>query len=169
MENYKFTNEEKDFALDVFNDSIKFGMSLVEQPEYVKIRDNGSIPQKKANELVTLLCDKGILPFFYSEEELEVHPHGRIITAFYNTLREWYKVSDGDCSYACGFGDSTLFEIRSNFGISRDEVILFERDTSFWSNNNQGLVIHNLPFLGKNSIRYNIKKHVSIFIMGMKN
>lgn len=147
MENYKFTNEEKKYALDVFNHSISSGMSFL--PEYAKIYAEVSIPQKKANELnelVTLLCDKGILPFFYSEEELEAHPHGRIITAFYNTLREWYKVSDGDCSYACGFGDSTLFEIRSNFGISRDEVILFKRDTSFWSNNNQGLVITDKGF-----------------------
>ena len=33
---------------------------------------------------------------------------------------------------------------RANFGIGLDEEILFTRDTSFWSNNNQGLVMTNL-------------------------
>lgn len=71
-----------------------------------------------------------------------------IPTLFYETLNKWYRGSNYDKDCICGreLDDYEKAGIRINFGISRDEEILFKRDTSFWSNNNQGLVITDKGF-----------------------
>ena len=48
--------------------------------------------------------------------------------------------NDNDC-LILNISESDKSAIRSNFGLGLDEQILWVRDTSFWSNKNQGLVI----------------------------
>ncbi len=66
---------------------------------------------------------------------------------FKKYLSNWFGETEdfgGDCStYLQHKKMNNVFlpSFRDNFGISLDEVILFTRDTSFWSNSNQGLVI----------------------------
>ncbi len=66
---------------------------------------------------------------------------------FKKNLSNWFGETvdfGGDCSTYLQHEKMNcvlLPSFRNNFGISLDEVILFTRDTSFWSNSNQGLVI----------------------------
>lgn len=48
--------------------------------------------------------------------------------------------NDNDC-LILNISESDKSAIRSNFGLGLDELILWVRDTSFWSSKNQGLVI----------------------------
>ena len=65
----------------------------------------------------------------------------RIVTNFYDSMEKWYLPNGSDCISGKDLDDSTKAELRRNFKIGLDETILFKRDTSFWSSNDQGLVI----------------------------
>jgi hypothetical protein len=64
-----------------------------------------------------------------------------IVTDFYNSMWIWYSANGLDCISGKDLDDSTRAILRKNFEIGLEETILFKRDTSFWSSNNQGLVI----------------------------
>lgn len=64
-----------------------------------------------------------------------------IVTDFYDSMWKWYSANGLDCISGKDLDDSTKAILRNNFEIGLDETILFKRDTSFWSSNNQGLVI----------------------------
>lgn len=51
--------------------------------------------------------------------------------------------NNDDCLVSPWITDEKLYAIRNNFNIDRGETILLCRDTSFWSNADQGLVITN--------------------------
>lgn len=104
------------------------------------------VPHSTASHIANIVANEGLIPIFYTDEELAELPNNHIVEAFYQKLGRWFKPSDGDCTYAINFGEGLRSTIRSNYGIDLDETILFERDTSFWSNNNQGLVITDWGF-----------------------
>lgn len=81
------------------------------------------------------------LRVFYSEEELDRLKNKKIITKFLETVKNWFLANGDDCSIPLRSSDSHMASIREGFRIGLDEEILFMRDTSFWSNCNQGLVI----------------------------
>ncbi len=60
---------------------------------------------------------------------------------FNKSLNRWYSNSDSDCIIGTELDEASKALLRTNFGIGLNETILFKRDTSFWSINNQGLVI----------------------------
>lgn len=97
-------------------------------------------------DLCKFLGENGLLAFYFTEEELTSHPKSGILKLFYDTLPSWFIFKDSDCIYGLGFGETIKATLRSNYGIGLDETILFERDTSFWSNDNQGLVITDEAF-----------------------
>lgn len=70
-------------------------------------------------------------------------PEGKLFLEFYHRLPDWYLRNSSDCTICLNLGDQEISNIKNGYGISRDEVLLFKRDTSFWSTNNQGLVITN--------------------------
>lgn len=61
---------------------------------------------------------------------------------FYLEASDWFGFDNGyDCRVGKNLSDDTMSNLRNTYGISLDEEIVFERDTSFWLNNNQGVVI----------------------------
>lgn len=100
----------------------------------------------EALEIINVLSNDDLTSIFYTSDEFTELPNNHIIKEFYRTLDSWYISSDGDCTCAINYNEGTLSMLRSNYGIDLDETILFERDTSFWSNSNQGLVITDWGF-----------------------
>lgn len=81
------------------------------------------------------------------EEQKEQETYSSVISYFKAKLSNWYGATEivgHDCNTYVQLNKNYNLElppIRSNFGISLDDEILFTRDTSFWSESNQGLVI----------------------------
>lgn len=49
--------------------------------------------------------------------------------------------NDNDLFVYPSIPDSVIHELRSNFQLHIDEVVLYVRDTSFWNDRNQGVVV----------------------------
>lgn len=81
--------------------------------------------------------------FSVDVSQLASTPDGKLILEFYRRLPDWYLSNSSDCTICLGLDDQNISNIKNGYGVSRDEVLLFKRDTSFWSSNNQGLVITN--------------------------
>ena len=64
-----------------------------------------------------------------------------VIDVFTRNLSAWFgEINETDCFYR-SFQDEKRNTTRNNFNIPYDEDIIFLRDTSFWNDANQGLVI----------------------------
>ena len=64
-----------------------------------------------------------------------------VYSVFKNQISNWFgELNDGDCFYR-NIPEGVKNDVRQSFGIGFDEEIIFVRDTSFWNNRNQGLVI----------------------------
>lgn len=70
-----------------------------------------------------------------------------VVGYFKSNLSNWFgeieQVGADCCTYVQHEKNNNVYlpSFRNYFGIPLDEIILFTRDTSFWSNNDQGLVI----------------------------
>lgn len=104
------------------------------------------VTKAEALDIINVLSNEDLTSIFYTSDEFADLPNNHIIKEFYRTLDSWYIPSGGDCTCAINYSEGTLSMLRSNYGIDLDETILFERDTSFWSNSNQGLVITDWGF-----------------------
>lgn len=69
-------------------------------------------------------------------------PDIKNVFALYTSFDWFGERNDIDCCF-WQISDSIKNDVRQNFGISFNEDIIFVRDTSFWNNRNQGLVITN--------------------------
>lgn len=69
----------------------------------------------------------------------------KLIDKFCHDAISWYENNGDDCIRIndSNTSDQLRSTIRSNYGIPLDDILLFKRDTSFWSSNDQGLVITN--------------------------
>ena len=76
--------------------------------------------------------------------QLTTSPNGKLILEFFRRLPDWYHPNGSDCRHCFDLGDEAIASIKNGYGVSRDEFLLFKRDTSFWSSNNQGLVMTDL-------------------------
>lgn len=76
--------------------------------------------------------------------QLTTSPNGKLILEFFRRLPDWYHSNGSDCTECFYLGDEAIASVKSGYGVSRDEFLLFKRDTSFWSNDNQGLVMTDL-------------------------
>ena len=64
-----------------------------------------------------------------------------VTTTFVANSTNWFgQANDSDCCYR-KISDSIKSSVRQYFGIDVNEDIIFFRDTSFWNDRNQGLVI----------------------------
>lgn len=74
-------------------------------------------------------------------EEIENH-QSSFHNIFYYNAADWFGYDNGyDCRVGKNITDAGLATLRANYEIGLDEEIVFERDTSFWINHNQGIVI----------------------------
>lgn len=64
-----------------------------------------------------------------------------IIAIFQNGVTSLLRHSNNNDCLILNISDSDKSLVRNNFGLALDEQILWVRDTSFWGNKNQGLVI----------------------------
>ena len=64
-----------------------------------------------------------------------------IIAIFQNGVTSLLSHSNNNDCLILNISDSDKSLVRNNFGLALDEQILWVRDTSFWGNKNQGLVI----------------------------
>lgn len=63
------------------------------------------------------------------------------LLSIFNQQKNWFGYANQyDCIFGNDLKDEGRREIRNNFGVPNDEMILFCRDTSFWDNRNQGSV-----------------------------
>jgi len=89
----------------------------------------------------------GILSNIYhvDVESLKSTPKGQLVLEFYYRLPEWFVYDLSNCEVCYGLKDDNKKAIKDNFNISRDDFLLFQRDTSFFAKN-QGLVITDNAF-----------------------
>ena len=64
-----------------------------------------------------------------------------IIAIFQNGVTSLLRHSNNNDCLILNISDSDKSLVRNNFGLALDEQILWVRDTSFWGNKNQGLVV----------------------------
>lgn len=63
------------------------------------------------------------------------------LLSIFNQQRNWFGYANQyDCIFGDDLKDDGRREIRNNFGVPNEEIILFCRDTSFWNNKDQGCV-----------------------------
>lgn len=91
--------------------------------------------------------------------QLTSSPNGKLILEFFRRLPDWYRPNGKDCTHCFDLGDEDVASVKDGYGVSRDEFLLFKRDTSFWSSNNQGLVmtdqgIHVVPDNDNDSLSF---------------
>ena len=144
-----FSDNERRFALIYFDNKCEnenYAVSDYFNSFKEEQKEKPIVSLQEAISVEKTLLQNDLTSIFYTDEEFAELPNNHIVKAFYKTLSSWYVPSDGDCTFGIGFGEGTRSKIRSNFGIDLDETILFERDTSFWSNDNQGLVITDCGF-----------------------
>lgn len=110
-------------------------ISKVFKSQDVQGEDLASFIKEKGYELILENV------YGYDLDILKESPQGRLQIEFYRNLPKWYLHNGDDCVICYGFDDHYKLMIKNGFGISRDETLLFERDTSKWSTNDQGLVI----------------------------
>lgn len=96
------------------------------------------VTEEQFKKIAADVRQNGLFSIYYEDEDI---PHRDVVKMFYDTLHTWFVPSDKDCTFCIDSGEETLGRLRSNFKIPLEEIILFQRDTSFWSDNNQGLVI----------------------------
>ena len=106
------------------------------------------VDKNTARNLANILKNNNfnLTSIFYPNGELANIPNGQLIDKFYETVKDWYCDNGRDCVIGINLGDESKNCVRNGFNIPIDETILFVRDTSFWSNRNQGLVITDKGF-----------------------
>lgn len=104
---------------------------------------NPGFTAKDVSSYVKRVGYEGLLHDIYgfNVEALKSTPEGKLVIEFYRRLPEWFIPNGGDCCHCYGYGDQVKSQVKNGYGVSRGETLLFQRDTSFWSSNNQGLVI----------------------------
>lgn len=103
-------------------------------------------PSLGTEELSSYLKEKGYEAILrnvynYDVDALKQSPQGNVLLEFYHSIPKWYIHNGDDCVICFGFSDLVKSKVKNGFDISRDETLLFKRDTSTWSNNNEGIVI----------------------------
>ena len=129
---YKFQRIISDrFGLDVSVDEIKSHCTVSALMDALAV---GNVAAADTTDIVKYFKNKGVFASLHNNDDCLVSP--------------WIS-------------EEKLYTIRTNFNIDRGETILLCRDTSFWSNADQGLVITNeglyyLPDNNNKSERYYI-------------
>lgn len=100
-----------------------------------KVRKGLDITLKRSKEIIEAVQNHVRIT------ESESANDGNMLSIFKRGVMSLLRHHNNNDCLILNISDSDKSAIRNNFGLGLDEQILWVRDTSFWSNKNQGLVI----------------------------
>lgn len=111
------------------------GIPSEEWDRLSKIRKGLDITLKRSKEIIEAVQNHVRIT------ESESANDGNMLSIFKRGVMSLLRHHNNNDCLILNISDSDKSAIRNNFGLGLDEQILWVRDTSFWSNKNQGLVI----------------------------
>lgn len=175
----ELTSLEKTYY-DEFSKSFgKYGNGIPseEWDRLSKVRKGLDIPLKRSKEIIEAVQNHVRIT------ESESANDGNMLSIFKRGVMSLLRHHNNNDCLILNISDSDKGNVRNNFGLELDEQILWARDTSFWSNKNQGLVITDkqivyIPDNDKPDDRLNIEfndiqhveyREMSLFVWNYQN
>lgn len=175
----ELTSLEKTYY-DEFSKSFgKYGNGIPseEWDRLSKVRKGLDIPLKRSKEIIEAVQNHVRIT------ESESANDGNMLSIFKRGVMSLLRHHNNNDCLILNISDSDKGNVRNNFGLELDEQILWVRDTSFWSNKNQGLVITDkqivyIPDNDKPDDRLNIEfndiqhveyREMSLFVWNYQN
>lgn len=175
----ELTSLEKTYY-DEFSKSFgKYGNGIPseEWDRLSKVRKGLDITLKRSKEIIEAVQNHVCIT------ESESANDGNMLSIFKRGVMSLLRHHNNNDCLILNISDSDKGNIRNNFGLELDEQILWVRDTSFWSNKNQGLVITDkqivyIPDNDKPDDRLNIEfndiqhveyREMSLFVWNYQN
>lgn len=179
----KLTSLEKTYFDEFSKSFAKYGneIPLKEWDHLSKVRKSLDISLKRSKEIIDAVQNHTVIG---EEVSNEVSKKGENITVvFRKGVMPLLRHSNNNDCLILSISESDKGSVRNNFGLGLDEQILWVRDTSFWSNKNQGLVITDkqivyIPDNDKPDDRLNIEfndiqhveyREMSLFVWNYQN
>ena len=175
----ELTSLEKTYY-DEFSKSFgKYGNGIPseEWDRLSKVRKGLDITLKRSKEIIEAVQNHVRIT------ESESANDGNMLSIFKRGVMSLLRHHNNNDCLILNISDSDKGNVRNNFGLELDEQILWVRDTSFWSNKNQGLVITDkqivyIPDNDKPDDRLNIEfndiqhveyREMSLFVWNYQN
>ena len=175
----ELTSLEKTYY-DEFSKSFgKYGNGIPseEWDRLSKVRKGLDITLKRSKEIIEAVQNHVRIT------ESESANDGNMLSIFKRGVMSLLRHHNNNDCLILNISDSDKGNVRNNFGLELDEQILWVRDTSFWSNKNQGLVITDkqivyIPDNDKPNDRLNIEfndiqhveyREMSLFVWNYQN
>lgn len=183
----KLTSLEKTYFDEFSKSFAKYGneIPLKEWDHLSKVRKSLDISLKRSKEIIDAVQNHTVIGEEVSNEvSNEVSKKGENITVIFRKgVMPLLRHSNNNDCLILSISESDKGSVRNNFGLGLDEQILWVRDTSFWSNKNQGLVITDkqivyIPDNDKPNDRLNIEfndiqhveyREMSLFVWNYQN
>lgn len=183
----KLTSLEKTYFDEFSKSFAKYGneIPLKEWDHLSKVRKSLDISLKRSKEIIDAVQNHTVIGEEVSNEvSNEVSKKGENITVIFRKgVTPLLRHSNNNDCLILSISESDKGSVRNNFGLGLDEQILWVRDTSFWSNKNQGLVITDkqivyIPDNDKPNDRLNIEfndiqhveyREMSLFVWNYQN
>lgn len=179
----KLTSLEKTYFDEFSKSFAKYGneIPLKEWDHLSKVRKSLDISLKRSKEIIDAVQNHTVIG---EEVSNEVSKKGENITVIFRKgVTPLLRHSNNNDCLILSISESDKGSVRNNFGLGLDEQILWVRDTSFWSNKNQGLVITDkqivyIPDNDKPNDRLNIEfndiqhveyREMSLFVWNYQN
>ena len=179
----KLTSLEKTYFDEFSKSFAKYGneIPLKEWDHLSKVRKSLDISLKRSKEIIDAVQNHTVIG---EEVSNEVSKKGENITVIFRKgVMPLLRHSNNNDCLILSISESDKGSVRNNFGLGLDEQILWVRDTSFWSNKNQGLVITDkqivyIPDNDKPDDRLNIEfndiqhveyREMSLFVWNYQN
>lgn len=179
----KLTSLEKTYFDEFSKSFAKYGneIPLKEWDHLSKVRKSLDISLKRSKEIIDAVQNHTVIG---EEVSNEVSKKGENITVIFRKgVTPLLRHSNNNDCLILSISESDKGSVRNNFGLGLDEQILWVRDTSFWSNKNQGLVITDkqivyIPDNDKPDDRLNIEfndiqhveyREMSLFVWNYQN
>lgn len=179
----KLTSLEKTYFDEFSKSFAKYGneIPLKEWDHLSKVRKSLDISLKRSKEIIDAVQNHTVIGEEVSNEESK---KGENITVIFRKgVTPLLRHSNNNDCLILSISESDKGSVRNNFGLGLDEQILWVRDTSFWSNKNQGLVITDkqivyIPDNDKPNDRLNIEfndiqhveyREMSLFVWNYQN
>ena len=179
----ELTSLEKTYFDEFSKSFAKYGIEIpIKEWDYLsKVRKSLDISLKRSKEIIDAVQNHTVIG---EEVSNEVSKKGENITVIFRKgVTPLLRHSNNNDCLILSISESDKGSVRNNFGLGLDEQILWVRDTSFWSNKNQGLVITDkqivyIPDNDKPDDRLNIEfndiqhveyREMSLFVWNYQN
>ena len=107
-----------------------------------ELRARYGIEMSRVRKIINAVQEGTIVPDIEQKKTTTDKPKpASVVSILTDTARDMKNRDNGTDCLLLDISDTIKSSIRSNFDLGLDEQILWVRDTSFWGNKNQGLVI----------------------------